>query len=125
MLQRIRTPSATCARGVFGFRAVTNIEGRIGPSEGQGRPLCNHLHPMWTPCNRRRANSALLLTRASSSQAEGRGFETRLALQDFEALSGSCLGGAFFSGVVDANSDASFEKRVWAWPLKRDDGLVR
>ena len=36
-------------------------QGRIGPSDGQGRPRCNHLQPMWTPCNRTRANPLLFL----------------------------------------------------------------
>ncbi len=36
-------------------------QGRIGPSGGQGRPRCILLHPMWTPCNRTRANPLLFL----------------------------------------------------------------
>ena len=37
-------------------------QGRIGPSGDQGRPRCNPLHPMWTPCNRTRANPLLFLS---------------------------------------------------------------
>ena len=56
-------------------------EGRIGPSTVAGRARCIFLHPIATPCNPPRAKCALLLAAASSSQAEGRRFETGLALQ--------------------------------------------
>ena len=95
--RRRRRPRRQAQRGVGAaaarrFRVTAAARSRRG---GSNCYLADLLLLGWPP----RASSSV--GRASASQAEGRGFDPRLALQNSRALPRSCVGGAFaFRGRV-------------------------